>query len=717
MLRRLNLMRVTVMAAVAGLAIAGACGRAQEVAAPAAAQILPEPELSRLREGLNAAQFGDWAGLRTARAQASDPLVRKMLTWRLAAAQNSDALFDEINAALTELAGWPGRETMRRRGEQMIFDSAMTPDQRVAWLTKDNGPLTGDGQVALAQAYARLGRSAEAAATAREAWRERALTPRAQTIVLSEFSHALTRADHADRVDRLLWRDDRSAAEHLLSRLGPADRALAAARIGLQERLPMHAKHVKRRKGRKRAPVQRSLAPLLAAIPASRRDDPGLLYDRARYLRRGDNADEALPLIARVAPLEAAPSVREALIEERRLYVPRALREGQYTTAYRLVSEHGLSSGETFADSEWLAGWIALRFLKNPAKAAEHFTRLDANVSTPVSKARALYWRAQSAKALGQTAEADADLAQAAAFPFTYYGQLAAKQRDAQAMMTLGEAAPITPDVQAAFNGRELVKALRAAALAGDRQSFELISFYLDDQLQTPAEHEMLSDLARRNFFTRVAVRSAKAGIRRGIVAQDAAFPLIAMPADASRPDRPEPALILAIARQESEFDPQAVSPVGARGLMQLMPYTAKTTAARWGLPYSPDMLSDPGANLSIGAAYLEDLITQFNGSYVLAIAAYNAGPNRAMQWVGDWGDPRSGTVDVVDWVELIPFSETRNYVQRVLENLEVYRYRLAGAPTPISIDLDLKRGGGATVLPAAVAPTAALSSEPPPTP
>ncbi|MGE3304278.1 MAG: transglycosylase SLT domain-containing protein, partial [Hyphomonadaceae bacterium] len=641
-------MRILSIAAFAALTIMGACGEAQAPAAPAMSVPAPigEPDLSRLREGLSAAQFGDWSGVRAARAQAVDPLARRILTWRLAAAQNSDALFDEVNGALAQLPGWPGRETMRRRGEQMIIDSGLAPEARIAWLGGEGGPLSGDGQMALAQAYMRAGRGAEAIPLAREAWRERALTPRAEAIALGEFGEHLTREDHAARVDRLLWRDDRAGAQRLLSRLSGSDRAVAAARIGLQARVPMTYRKIKRNRGKV------GLSALLAAVPASRADDPGLLYDRARYVRRGGDPERALTIAARISTLSTAPTVRSALFAERRLYISRALRGGQRTAAYQFAANHGLTSGEDFADAEWLAGWIALRFMNDPAKAAEHFAHLESNVSTPVSKARALYWRAEAARTLGRAPEADADLAQAAAFSFTYYGQLAAERRGPDSVLSLGAAPAISSTERAAFESRELVRALRAVAAAGDRQSFELIAFALDDQLQTSAEHQMLSDLARVNYFARVAVRSAKAGLRRGIVAQDAAYPLIDLPAQAQGIGRPEAALVLAVARQESEFDAQAVSPVGARGLMQLMPYTAQHTARRWGVPYSPAALTaDPAYNLTLGSAYLQELLDQFGGSYVLAIAAYNAGPSRVSQWVGDWGDPRSGSVDVIDWV------------------------------------------------------------------
>jgi soluble lytic murein transglycosylase len=655
-------------------------GDAQQTVAAtsAAAAITVSPaDQSRLREGLAAAQSGDWAGLRTARALAADPLVKNILTWRLAAVQNSDAVFDEIDAALKQLKDWPGRETMRRRGEQMIFDSSYGPADRVAWLTQEGGPLTGDGEIALAQAYARLSRYSEAQAIASEAWRERNLTARAETVALSEFGSRFVEQDHADRVDRLLWRDQASEAQRLLPRLNASDRAVANARIAMQRRV----RH-------------KTLTRALNAVPASRRDDAGYLYDRARYLRRTDNPVDAMNTIARIVPASTPASVREALFEERRLYIPRALRMGEPTKALLLCDKAGLTSGEDFADAEWLSGWILLRFLHKPNEADAHFAQLAANVSTPVSKARAYYWRAESQRALGQTQQAAALLAQAAAYDFTYYGQIAAAKGDPQAKLSFVDPGPIAPDVRAAFESRELVRALRLISGAGDRTTFEAMAYYIDDHLATPAEHEMLAQVALDNSYMRTAVRSAKSGIRRGIFAQDAAFPLLSLPADATMPGRPEPALTLAIVRQESEFDPNAVSSARARGLMQLMPATARLTARQQGMTYDlASLTNDPSYNLSLGSAYLGDLIERWGGSYILAIASYNAGPNRAQEWIDTWGDPRDPAVDPVDWIELIPIPETRNYVQRVIENLEVYRQRLAGKPAPLLIMQDLRRG------------------------
>ncbi|NWG53686.1 MAG: lytic transglycosylase domain-containing protein [Hydrogenophilaceae bacterium] len=632
-------------------------------------------EFARLRDGFNAANANDWATVRALRDGASDTLVRRILQWRLAASSDAPTSFSDIAAALRELEDWPGRDSMRRRAELAIFDSALSFADRVAWLRAEGGPQSGEGKVALAQALRRTGQVEEATRLAREAWRENSLNGRAEEIVLDEFASALSSEDHAARVDRALWRGERGAAQRLMPRLRPEDRLLAQARIVLQTR------------------PRRGVQAAVDAVPASRADDAGFLYDRARYIRISGRPEDAAIYARRIDARLAPEFARDDIFTEKRRHIARAMRNHDRETAYALTANHGMTSGEHFADAEWMAGWLALRFLNKPQEAAAHFAHLDENVSTPVSRARALYWRAEAARALGQNGDADARLEEAARYDFTYYGQLAAARRGG--VMRLSESSPpVSDSVRIAFENRELVRALRLISEFGTQRDFESIAYYLDDTLDNPQELELLSNLAREASYMRTSVRAAKSGIRRGVIAVNAAFPMLELPARVRESSRPEPALVLAIIRQESEFDPRAVSHANARGLMQIIPPTARTTARRLGLSYQLAALTnDPEYNMTLGAAYLGDLIDNWGGSYVLAIASYNAGPGRAREWINDWGDPRRRDVDVVDWIELIPISETRNYIQRVLENLQVYRHRLAGAPSPIAIEQDLRRG------------------------
>ncbi|MBC7769795.1 MAG: lytic transglycosylase domain-containing protein, partial [Phycisphaerales bacterium] len=453
-------------------------------------------------------------------------------------------------------------------------------------------------------------------------------------------------------------------------------RLLANARIAMQSR------------------ARRGLQAAVDAVPSSRTDDPGFLYDRAQYRRRAGNPEEALPLMVEIDPRQAPLAARAQIAAERRLYVGRSLRARNYRQAYALVSNHGLTSGEAFADSEWMAGWVSLRFLDNAERARAHFAHLSENVSSPVSLSRALYWRAEAERALGNTTESERMLTEAARFNFTYYGQLAATRGDRTATLSLPDTSRVTTDARNRFENRELVRALRVMSEVGVQRDFESIAFYLDDTLDDPMELELLSQLAREQSYHRTALRSAKAGLFRNVVATSAAYPTLELPAAVRSSGRPEPALVHAIIRQESEFDPSAISSANARGLMQLIPSTAQLQARREGLSFQRAALTtDPQYNVTLGSAHLADLIDDFGGSYVMAIAAYNAGPGNVRNWVNEWGDPRSGSVDIVDWIELIPFSETRNYVQRVTENLQVYRYRLAGEPVQIQLERDLHRG------------------------
>lgn len=649
----------------------------QPAAPPPAAVPMPSPsEIARLREGVLAASANNWEGVRLARSTASDPLVKRVLQWRIASDMDAPASFEELRTALDQLQGWPGRETMRRRAEQAIFDSSLPATQRAAWLQAGGGPLSGDGKVALAQALKTLGRREEAATVVRDAWRVNAITPRAEALALSDLGDMLRAADHAARAEWALWRDDRGLANRLVARLPAEDAAVTRARVALQAR------------------PRKGLQVLVDAVPSSRRDDAGFQYDRARYHRVTDRPEQAMAIVAAIDSLSTPAIAKEPLVKEKRRYVARALRNGDRALAYRLIKDHGVTGGETFAEVEWLAGWLALRFTRDAAVADRHFAHMDAGVASPISKARAAYWRAMSSKALNKDAEAEAFLNAAARYNYTYYGLLAAAKVNRDATLTLGDRLAISAAERSAFESREVVRALRLIAQVSDERDFESIAYFLDDQLQTPAEHEMLSQIAREQAYTRIAVRSAKAGMRRGILAADAAYPLLDLPADARKPGRPEPALILAITRQESEFDPRAVSSARAYGLMQLIDGTARMTARQQGLPYQRAwLLDDPSYNITLGAAHLQDLLNEWNGSYVLTIASYNAGASRPREWIGDWGDPRARGADVVDWIELIPFSETRNYVQRVIENVQVYRHRLAGAPVPVRIEQDLRRG------------------------
>jgi soluble lytic murein transglycosylase len=425
-------------------------------------------------------------------------------------------------------------------------------------------------------------------------------------------------------------------------------------------------------------------------------EDPGLCYERARWNERRGRQQSELDFLLKIHG-ESAPEVgRDEIWSEKQSVMRRLIRERDYQTAYQLAAAHGLVSGETFRDAEWTAGWIALSKLKDTQKAEKHFRTFAAEVVTPISVARAQYWLGELLTAQEKAPEAQAAYEAAAKYTYVFYGQLAAEKlkqlKPELAKIGFTPATAPTDEERATFAKRAPVRAAILLAETGRLASFERFSYALDDTLQTAGEHQMLFDIAAGYLEMRAAVRGAKAGLGRGLVAPDAVFPLMELP-KSPRTGSAEPALVLALSRQESEFNPRAVSSADARGLMQLVPRYAQAEARMVGLPYRSSWLTDdPTYNLRLGRGFLDDLVDDFGGSYILAVAAYNAGPSRARQWIDELGDPR-GQVDPVDWIESVPFAETRNYIQRVLENAQVYRYRLTGQPVDITLSKDLRRG------------------------
>jgi soluble lytic murein transglycosylase len=632
---------------------------------------LPADQQALLVQGLEAARRGAWADVRAARERASAPEARAILLWRLATAEPRQLSFAEGRAALAELEGFPQAAQRRARVEEALLAEGVSPAETVGWLARAGGPETGAGKMALARAHLALGETAAAQRVAQDLWRSEPLSSALQSEALGALGSLLSDQDHAARADMLLWRDRRSQAQPLI------DLAPEPARPALRARI------------RFATGLNTPSDDLNFGV-----SEPAVLYERARRLRRDGDRPAALAVLAQIREDGLPPAAKEALWDERRAAINQAIRGRDWATAYRLARAHGLTSGEDFADGEFLAGWIALRFLNQPDAAARHFAVLEAGVRAPVSKARALYWQGRAAEARRNRDAARAFFAQAARFQTAFYGQLAAAKLAGDATLALPPSVRPGPADRRRFYERKLARIAHIAGDTGDAALFRQMALALDDQLETEGEHQLLAELARAEGEPSVAIRTAKAGVARGVIATEAAFPLPALPAGAVGEGRAEPALVYAITRQESEFNTRAVSPAGARGLMQLMPATAQAQTRRLGVGYNfAALTSDPGYNMMLGASYLGLRVSEFGGSYILAIASYNAGAGRIRQWIEQYGDPRDPGVDPIDWMEMIPFQETRSYVHRVLENVQVYRTRLAGQPARIELERDVTRG------------------------
>ena len=647
----------------------------------AASNVVSTTDAGVLRDALNAADSGNWSQVRFLESQTQNETVRQLIRWYRGRGDTMMS-FDELSHLLRAQADWPQMTSVQVRAEEAISLSALGPAERVAWFESIGGPVSGAGRVALAEAYRRSGDMEKAAGHIRDAWRGNTLDQSTTNEVLQTYGSYLTREDHEARADFLLWTAQHTAAGRLKPYLGSDWQRLVDARSSLQLR---------------RSGVDSAVD----AVPASLQNHPGLLYDRAKWRRRAGQQESAyVPLLAQINGADVPPAGRDNLWNERGVAVRDALKDREFQTAYQLSAAHGMDDGTDFAEAEWIAGWIALRHLNQPARALTHFENLAEGVSTPISLARAWYWAGRSHEALNAPEAANAAYEEAAKYPFVYYGQLAA-EKVGKTQLYLEAQSAVTDEERQAFEDRPLVQALKLLAENGQSGEFRQFAYHLDDMLESEADYLLLSELASDYLYADIGVRGAKAGLAKGIVATEAAFPVPDY--ELVREPRVERAMMYALSRQESEMNPSAVSHANARGLMQFIPSTAQAEARNLGLPYKTSWLTDdPGYNMTLGGAHLDTLLNQFNGSYIMTAAAYNAGASRPRRWVNEYGDPRTGEVDAIDWVEFIPFSETRNYVQRVLENTQVYRQRLSGEPVDIQLSSDLQRGRTGNIQPAA---------------
>jgi soluble lytic murein transglycosylase len=522
--------------------------------------------------------------------------------------------------------------------------------------------------MALASAYRGLGRPAEASALIKHWWRDKSFEAEPQRTMLARFSGVLTQEDHVRRADILLYGSQGPAARDMIPLL-PADQQAAA-----RTRLALRAE-------------ARDATDLVATLPPEMAQSPGVAFERAAFLRRKGMDVAALSEVTYFPHEVATTDQGDRIWDERKHLVLAAIRNGDLQGAYAAAADSGLTVGADGADAEFASGWIALTKLKDPAKAARHFAALERIGATPITKGRALYWEGRAAEAQGDKTAAAGFYGRAARYNTTFYGMLAAEKIGQR--LTLAPDPIITPEARATFEARDSIQATRLLFDYGQRELFRVFVLNLDDVLPTAEDEAQLIDLARNYGEIDVSMKAGRVAAQRGFFLPQRAFPM----RTAAEGGAAEPALVLAITRQESGFDPNVRNPSGARGMMQLMPSTAKILARRIGVSYSPNQLDEPDYNMRLGANYLGQLVTQFSGSYIMAAAGYNAGPGRPRQWATFCGDPRGGATDPVDFIECIPFSETRNYVMRVIENMEIYRAKLAGGSAPLNITADLKRG------------------------
>lgn len=625
---------------------------------------LSESDRQIYAAAFSAAKRGDWGAAQTLAAPAHDRLLAQVLAFLDYVRSGTSASFSDIATFIDTHPDWPNQKRLRERAEAAI--ATATDAQLISWF-QAHPPLTPAAQLRLAQIWMQTGHQADAEHLIRQAWINGDYSAVEEKFMLERYHDVIRGEDNARRLDRLIWDHQIDEAKHMLKHVGPETAALDQARIGLAEMSP-------------------GVEHLIARIPTRLQSDPGLLFERLQWRRHKDMDDDAAAILEHPPAELVRP---EAWASERLIIGRRLLDEGQTKRAYKLASENGLTGGANFAELEFLAGWIALRNLNQPGTAYNHFVHLYHGATLPVSLARGAYWSGRAAEAMGDKTLAATWYGSAAPFSTTYYGQLAAAHLGVTAATFKVTEPKPTPAESQAFENEELVRAARDLAQIGDTDDLPVFLRHIADEATSASDYALAARLARALNRPDMAVFAAKRASYAGVTLMDEGYPITNLPPGGST----EAPLVLAMTRQESAFDNGAVSSAGALGLMQLMPATANKIAQLLHMPFSRERLtSDYSYNVTLGRAYLDSLIDGFSGSYVLAVAAYNAGPARVHQWIEDHGDPRSANVDPIDWVERIPYTETRNYVQRVLENLQVYRFRLGASLPTLSLASDLKR-------------------------
>ncbi|KAA9006066.1 lytic transglycosylase domain-containing protein [Histidinibacterium aquaticum] len=640
-------------------------------------------ELPDLTDALSAAERGDWTQAITLATPAGD-VGADLIQWmRL---RDGSGTYAEAVAFLDEHGDWPGNDRIRGFAERNF--PAFLPSADILAFFEDEPPVTGEGVIARARALERLGREEEARESVVTAWTTEIFEESSEEAVLEAYGELLE-PYHAERVDMLLFRWRVSDAQRIMPRLSDDQRALARARIGYLR-------------------DQGGLAAMVDEVPEELRASPGFRYSRFEWLADKGRREEAVEM------LEAASVSKEALGEPfrwsgwRRSLARWVMREGDPELAYKLAANHFLEDGSSFADLEWLAGYIALTKLDQPRVALLHFETVERNVWTPISQGRAWYWIGRAQEALGDADAAQMAFTEGGKHQTSFYGLLAAERAGLQRDPDLAGTEDF-PDLDEALIAEHPMVGAGLHLLQADDPGLAVLFFaeigQTLDRETIGSVGEVLAEWDEAYF----QVLLGKAAAEQEIVLPEFYFPLHGL-AEMDLPT--DPALALSIARRESEFRVDAGSHVGALGLMQLMPATAREVAGWENLPYDRQRLTrDWSYNATLGSSYLAYLEERFGYSPAMISAGYNAGPGRPAQWMSQFGDPRAGEIDIVDWVEHIPFRETRNYVMRVTESIPVYQARLAGEPVGPSFT-ELLTGTKPQVRPE-VRPDGSLTAEP----
>ena len=614
------------------------------------------------KKSIQAMEKSQWTTALKNSKNAKDKSIYNFIQWRHLLTTGNQATFYDYMAFIQNNKDYPRISRIKYLAEQKLSTDKISPKKIINWFGV-NEPLSGYGMLVLGESFIQTGDSEKGIALIKRGWITAELSRDSMKSLSKKYRKYLDSKDYINRADYLAWENKYWDLKRMLPYLPKDYQLLYTARQILMSK-------------------SYGVDQAIKNVPQKFKNDAGLNHDRLKWRRKRGRIDSSLEILFSIK------NDKDYLVRPDKWWVERAIMtraliyKNKYETAYKVASQHSLDKGSEFAEAEWLSGWIALSFLNDPILAVDHFNNFYQNVSYPISLARGAYWLGRSYEKIGDKRQSEDWYREATKYLTTYYGQLAFLKINPSQNFELEEQADVKDDYRKYFYNKELVKITHLLnELNKDKYTKNILRHLANDNIASGSEilaAELATNISRYDF----AIQVSKLASYEKRFHNTFNYPIISVPQYVNGRKIPETAFILSLIRQESEFDMRANSHVGAQGLMQIMPYTAKLVAKQAKLPYSKSRLtSDPEYNINLGSHYIAGLILQYDGAYPFATAAYNAGPKRVKHWKKINKDPQKKQIDFVDWVELIPFKETRNYVQRVMENYNVYRYILEKKP------------------------------------
>ena len=614
------------------------------------------------RKAISEMQKSRWTSSLKIAKKAKDKSIYNFIKWRYLLTTGNQASFYDYKVFIDRNNQYPRIDRLRYLAEHKLSTSKVSPKKIIKWFTGKD-PLSGYGQMILGESFILTGEKTKGINLIKKGWITAKISKNELKFFRKKFKKYLNADDYIKRADYLAW-NNKYWDLRRLTRYLPKDYELLYT-----------ARHILMSKGY-------GVDQAIKNVPEKLKNDAGLNYDRLKWRRKKGRVDSSVEILMKIKNDKDYLVMPEKWWKEREIISRKLIYKKKYEIAYKITSEHGMTAGAEFAEAEWMSGWIALSFLNDPLIAKDHFHNFYKNVSYPISTSRGAFWLGRTYEKLGNKEQSLKWYQKASKYLTTYYGQLAFLKLNPNGKFTLNDSMEVDNKYRYIFYNKELVKIIYLLdELKKDKYTKYILRHLANDNIKRGSEilaAELATSIERYDF----AIQVSKIASYQKRFHNQFNYPIISTPKTINGRKIPESAFILSIIRQESEFDLSANSHAGAKGLMQLMPYTAKLVSKQAKLPYSKSRLTtDPEYNINLGSHYIAGLILQYDGAYPFATAAYNAGPNRVKYWKKINKDPQKKQVDYVDWVELIKFRETRNYVQRVLENYNVYRYILEKKP------------------------------------